>query len=385
MVNILVVSDTFYPRMDGIIRFMTELNKNISNNYNLKFLIPELENSEYFIKKYNFNVEYCPTFNFSIAEFNPAKPVKKIITDEINKADIIFVNTPGGPLGISSIYRAKKLNKKVIGYAHTIDWELFPIFGDAFMLFNKKINLTSKSISRIVNPILKRSYNKLDLILYPNEKIKKIYKDFGIKVNSKILSLGVDKKRFKKNYLDKLITKKELNLSKEYIFGYHGRLSKEKNIELLINSFKEINKKYNNTKLLLMGDGPERKLIDDENIIFLGKVENPEKYLNIVDCYLLLSETETSSLSLMEVISMNIPFITSKLDIIDKKIDKKNYTELNKSQLKPKIISKFMEEKMNNKFHTKFKSTLVKQQSEIKNWNQIILKLEKIFDEIIKN
>jgi len=44
-----------------------------------------------------------------------------------------------------------------------------------------------------------------------------------------------------------------------------------------------------------------------------------------------------------------------------------------------------MEEKMNNKFHTKFKSTLVKQQSEIKNWNQIILKLEKIFDEIIKN
>ena len=77
MVKILVVSDTFYPRMDGIIRFMTELNKRLDKKYVLKFLIPKLKDSQYFVKKYNFDVSYCPTYNFSIAEFKPGRPVKK--------------------------------------------------------------------------------------------------------------------------------------------------------------------------------------------------------------------------------------------------------------------------------------------------------------------
>ena len=380
MVKILVVSDTFYPRMDGIIRFITELNKRIDKKYKLKFLIPKLKDSQYFVKKYNFDVSYCPTYNFSIAEFKPGKPVKKIITDEIKNSDIVFVNTPGGPIGASSIYRSKKLAKPVLGYAHTIDWELFPVFGDAFNLFNKPIKLKSKSISRIINPILKRNYNKLDYIIYPNELIKRKYENFGIKVKSKILPLGVDKKKFKKNYIDKLKIKKELNLKKEYIFGYHGRLSKEKNIKLIIDSFNELNKKYKNSKLILMGDGPERELINDnKDIIFLGKIENPERYLNIVDCYMLLSETETSSLSLMEIIQMSIPFITTKLGILNDNISKQNYVELTSSQLKPKIISKYMEKVMKNKFQSKFKSALTKQQAKIKDWDEIISQLEDIF------
>tara|TARA_B100000902_G_scaffold183937_1_gene176514 strand:- start:170 stop:1324 length:1155 start_codon:yes stop_codon:yes gene_type:complete len=380
MVKILVVSDTFYPRMDGIIRFITELNKRIDKKYKLKFLIPKLKDSQYFVKKYNFDVSYCPTYNFSIAEFKPGKPVKKIITDEIKNSDIVFVNTPGGPIGASSIYRSKKLAKPVLGYAHTIDWELFPVFGDAFNLFNKPIKLKSKSISRLINPILKRNYNKLDYIIYPNELIKRKYENFGIKVKSKILPLGVDKKKFKKNYIDKLKIKKELNLKKEYIFGYHGRLSKEKNIKLIIDSFNELNKKYKNSKLILMGDGPERELINDnKDIIFLGKIENPERYLNIVDCYMLLSETETSSLSLMEIIQMSIPFITTKLGILNDNISKQNYVELTSSQLKPKIISKYMEKVMKNKFQSKFKSALTKQQAKIKDWDEIISQLEDIF------
>ena len=53
MVKVLVVSDTFYPRMDGIIRFMTELNKRLDKKYVLKFLIPKLKDS---IKKLIFSL-----------------------------------------------------------------------------------------------------------------------------------------------------------------------------------------------------------------------------------------------------------------------------------------------------------------------------------------
>ncbi len=94
---------------------------------------------------------------------------------------------------------------------------------------------------------------------------------------------------------------------------------------------------------------------------------------------MLLSETETSSLSLMEIIQMSIPFITTKLGILSNNISKQNYIELTKQQLKPKIISKYMEKIMNNKFQSKFKSALTKQQAKIYDWNEIMSKLEKIF------
>ena len=67
---------------------------------------------------------------------------------------------------------------------------------------------------------------------------------------------------------------------------------------------------------LVLGDGPERELVKGEGIISTGFVSNPELYLRVMDCYVLLSKTETSALSLMEAISSGIPIIASAVGLI---------------------------------------------------------------------
>ena len=104
--------------------------------------------------------------NFSIAEFKPSKPIGSIVKKAIDNSDLVFVNTPGGPLGASSIYHAEKKGKKIISYAHTLDWELFPFATD------------KPKLKSILIPILKRIYSKSDLIVKVKEpqpeEIKKI-------------------------------------------------------------------------------------------------------------------------------------------------------------------------------------------------------------------
>ena len=120
MVRVLFVSDTFYPRVDGIIRFMEEMYDKLKDEYEISFLVPKLKGGSKKAERKKMNIIYCPTFNFSIVEFTPSKPLKSIVKQAIENTDLVFVNTPGGPLGASSIYYAKKTNnrtslKKIMG------------------------------------------------------------------------------------------------------------------------------------------------------------------------------------------------------------------------------------------------------------------------------
>lgn len=85
---------------------------------------------------------------------------------------------------------------------------------------------------------------------------------------------SIDKKSFKEFYNDK----------KEYenkiVITYAGRIIKEKGVYLLLDAFKEIEKKYKNVLLIIAGDGPIleelKQKYKDKNIIFKGKLPYEE-------------------------------------------------------------------------------------------------------------
>ena len=236
----------------------------------------------------------------------------------------------------------------------------------------------------ILIPILKRIYSKSDLILVPDELIAKEYRKIGIESEFKVLPLGADVRKFKENIFDRFIVRKELGIDKEFVIGYHGRLSKEKNIELLVESFKDFHKKYPKSKLLILGDGPERKLVKGEGIISTGFVANPETYLRTMDCYVLLSKTETSALSLMEAIASGIPIITSDAGLIPTYVNENTGILLGKNDLKKKKIVRAIESVHNQRFKSKMKTIAARIFIEKRDWSKIANDLSKTFDEIIK-
>ena len=150
----------------------------------------------------------------------------------------------------------------------------------------------SKNVHLVTCPT-KSTLQKLNqLNIFPQKKLKLLY-DPILRVNY----INI-KKREKLE--DKLT-------GTEYILSI-GRLTKQKNFFLLIKAFKEILKKYSNLKLVILGDGEERKKIEEliekqslKNNIFLeGYKKNIFNYLYNCECYISSSLYEDPGFSLIE-------------------------------------------------------------------------------------
>ena len=91
-----------------------------------------------------------------------------------------------------------------------------------------------------------------------------------------------------------------------------GRLSKEKNIEMLIDIFN----KLEDYKLTIVGSGPLEEQLKgraNENIIFVGNVVNLgiRKYFETNDILVLTSVSETWGLVVEEALYYGVPVIVS--------------------------------------------------------------------------
>ena len=72
-------------------------------------------------------------------------------------------------------------------------------------------------------------------------------------------------------------------------------------------------------KLLLVGDGPERKNIEDqarekgvcEHVKFLGKIDAVEQIFSVSDLFLMTSEKESFGLSALEAMACKVPVVST--------------------------------------------------------------------------
>lgn len=73
------------------------------------------------------------------------------------------------------------------------------------------------------------------------------------------------------------------------------------------------------SKLLLVGDGPERQLLEQQcrdlnitdDVRFLGKLDPVEELLAVSDLFLLPSQTESFGLAALEAMACQVPVISS--------------------------------------------------------------------------
>lgn len=134
---------------------------------------------------------------------------------------------------------------------------------------------------------------------------------------------GIDTNRFSPSNIDGSDLESKYKFTDEHIiFGFVGRLVKDKGINELIEAFKEVNKKYTNTRLLLVGnyessdpvsDHTKKEIEDNTNIIFGGWQRDIRPFLKIMDIFTFPSYREGFGLSLMEAAAMNVPAISSNI------------------------------------------------------------------------
>ena len=110
-----------------------------------------------------------------------------------------------------------------------------------------------------------------------------------------VINNAIDLKKFEFNEKTREDLRKELGIKEDtLIIGNVGRFMKQKNHEFLIEVFKELIKKNDNSILMLIGQGPllndmKQKVRDlkiEDKVKFMGQVTDVEKYYNIMDVFL---------------------------------------------------------------------------------------------------
>jgi len=190
-------------------------------------------------------------------------------------------------------------------------------------IITKKINIkTITSVQSIVRGWKFLSY-KADILIAPGNSVKEhLISYFKKDVNKiKIIhnSLDLSEVKIKINKAD---LKKELGLDEDiYLVGYIGRFDyEEKGVDILLKSFKKFNKNYPNSKLVLIGEGKNEKLIkkfiskNNLPVVFVQPVEYIYDYLNIFDILVIPSRIDPFPLTMLAGGAAGIPIVGSAVD-----------------------------------------------------------------------
>lgn len=259
------------------------------------------EKIEYCDKHYNLPFERFP---LKWNNYKTYKELKKIIKE--NNYEIIHCHTPvGGLLTRLAARKFRKNGTKVFYTAHGFH-------------FYKGAPLLNWIIYYPIEKICSRWTDCL--ITITNEDFELAKRKMKTKRVEHINGVGMNTERFQKKLSDeeKIEFRKSLNIEKDdIVFSYVAELNKNKNQIMLIKCIDELEEKYNNIKLLLVGDGPlleqYKNLIKElnlqSNIILLGKRNDINEILQITDIYLASSIREGLPVNVMEAMYVGLPII----------------------------------------------------------------------------
>jgi 1,2-diacylglycerol 3-alpha-glucosyltransferase len=304
--KVVVISDTYYPAKDGIARFVEHLTDQLSSkNFEIDFYFPNFP-QRYYPGSYRkiTNVKHYPVSCIPVPWFSyffAIPPVKLFAS--IKSSDVVIINTPA-ILGISSFFIGKFLDKKMVWFVHHDEEDIF--------------NHTMKTPRAITKALLRFGsymYRNVHSLAYATEKFKDKTLRWGVdESNLHLVNFGVTPFKLKKNKLKKLKNKLKIKPDEKLVI-YIGRLSDEKNVDLIFDVLVELNK-LPNTRAVMIGGGyrygsllkKNEQLPKDERIKLTGRVTDDHLacYYEFADILISPTYHESYSFTIVEALSFGI-------------------------------------------------------------------------------
>jgi len=375
MKKLLIATDSFLPRWDGVARFLLELLPNLSSLYEITVVAPDFKGKT---KPFtNIKIVRVPLSKIEAGDYISARLKPYMIKKLVQENDFVWTHTIG-TIGTPAIYYANKFKKPVIAFVHSLEWELV-----SKSITSRKIG--QSYIQIFIIRLMKYLYNRCNLLLVPSVDVAEKLKELSIKTKKSIVRLGVNTDVFipPKN---KRISKKGLNINPDYVvIGFSGRLGREKSLETLYKAFKRLEKRYKNLFMLAIGKGVrkiERKFSSNRNIKLVKYTNRILYYLQAMDIYVMPSLTETSSLSTMEAMACGLPIVTTKVGLIKHYVkDKINgcfFPKENDLVLSLKLEWLIKNKEIREQMGKRARETIVKKYQ----WSRTVDKIKKILREV---
>ncbi|MBN4077385.1 glycosyltransferase [Sulfobacillus acidophilus] len=297
-------SDVYYPYTSGVVTSIINFSKKLNDRghkvclftseYDENNTNPSPKLEVYRLKSTSAFSNYPGFKTVSPLSFIKCfKAIKKI------KPDIIHVHTPTA-LGWFAYFCGKILKIPVVNTYHTL-------LGDIGQCVSILKYCKPSTIEKLISFYTRFYYNKSQVIISPSQPIKNYLQSIGIKKPINIVSNGVNFNTFKK-----IDTQKTAGIK----FIHVGRLSFEKNVDVILKSFKKALCSLPSSKLIIVGSGPDelklknlaKSLKIDNSIDFVGRLENNLLYkvYSNADIFITASTIETEGIVLLEAMSCGL-------------------------------------------------------------------------------
>ena len=183
-------------------------------------------------------------------------------------------------------------------------------------LHGTDITLVGKDPS--FEPVITFSINNSDAVTVVSESLKRdTLEHFNITNEIQVIPNFIRHSNYAKK-ADSKCGRSEFADPDKKIITHVSNFRKVKRVDDVLHVFKKINKEVP-SKLLLVGDGPERLHLEQlcrtlnicEEVAMIGKIQNVSQVLQHSDLFILPSETESFGLSALEALASNVPVIST--------------------------------------------------------------------------
>lgn len=352
-------TDTYLPNIDGVVSAIVSFKEELEKKGNKVFVYSSGEPTDSTKEVMMFkSIPFPPYPQYKIAlfPFSAKKEVKK------NNIQLIHCHALAS-MGLAAIKTADDLKLPLIGTFHT----MAPLATQ----YVTRRKITRKIVSKIAWKLIKNFYKPFDLVTVPSNCIKKVLEEEGLKNEIKVVPNGLNLNRFNPR-LSPSPMKTILGIPKEEkIVLVIGRMSEEKNVEVIIKAADLVNKEVK-TRFLIAGDGPARKKYEKiaekssnpNSFLFTGfvsKYELPYLY-SCCDLMATASTFETQGLTILEAMACGKPVVGANALAIPEAIkDGENgflFTPFKEEECAEKIIRILrMNEKERKKMSQKARKT----------------------------
>ncbi len=263
------------------------------------------------VEQFNKFLEVNKNININHAFFNQKLPFSSF-------NDLNYILLKYFPTILKNIYLLNNYDVIII-FNYQLPSFMLPAFknqseiawfhGDLYDLEDKTKKWEKKKQSKVWNyankiiTISNKSYNSL----------KDLFPEYISK--TKIIHNGIDISKINEAGKEEI----SLNNINEPLIVCVGRLDQNKNFSLAINAVSELHKQNIKCKLLIVGEGEQKDLLENlakelgvsDNIIFAGFQTNPYKYISKSKILCVTSFSEGWPTVVMESMSLGIPFVTT--------------------------------------------------------------------------
>lgn len=296
--KIALFSDTYKPQINGVTNTLEKLEKYFNeNNIEYKIFAPRYDDGD--LDSHTERFHSLRFFLYPECRFAIPNLFRVTQALAVFKPDIIHLMTEFS-MGVTGLYYGKKYNIPTISNYST-----------NFSQYTNYYNLDI--LKQPIWDYMRWFHNQNNLTLCPSIEAQRLLTKNRI-MRTEIFSRGIDSHRFNPVYRNQNL-RKELGIENKSVFLYVGRVSIEKDLDVLSDSYKAIKEKFtDNTALIITGDGPyieKCKELFPKDTIYTGFKKGHElaEIYASSDIFVCPSSTETFGNVILEAMASGLAVI----------------------------------------------------------------------------